>query len=340
MNTDEAKQDMFKNPDEETNAFAGYTAIKAKFFAQERKIYGMLLLIFSPNNEFCEKTFLTLTTYSLDYNALGANSSYKDFHEAIYKKIKEGISFQNINFKTRSALENDFKIIDHSMKIPQKKDVMELEQDLKSILKKTMGDKKITVFTFSEKVSRDEYIEYFGKNNKSFAAKTDEFTNETAADTVNENVDIHANVNLPADANLVKEKTSLILAPLEGKPIFDLCEGHIIFLSINPANSNEAFDAKLHTNDNETIVRGKVTGNFYYDGMHHLGIYLHNNDYTLISEDANVKVKFVAAQIAEQETSTTQKRKNRRRSRFFIMASLGTIVFLLLTLFFLFIWVL
>ncbi|BBM89816.1 hypothetical protein COTS27_01525 [Spirochaetota bacterium] len=324
-----------------TNNFNSYTAIKVKFFAQDRKIYGIFLLIYPPGGNYCEKSFLVLTTYSLEYNLLGANSSFKDFFNATYKISKEKMSFQNINFKLKNALEKDFSIIETSAKTSKLKDILEIEQELKSILRKNMSDKRITNFTFIEHIDEETYHDFFQielhkENNPNKILPPSSSATSPATE-----VSIFEEINIPSRTKLIS--VSLILAPVEGKSIFDLNpDDRIAVIISNPTADTSEKKLEAHKKEHKKATQtARVTGNFYYEGTYHIGLEI-DNHYAVVSEEANIKVKLAPSHQEKlfpkryvQELSASNK-----NFKLIVITYIGVIITLILIFFYSFIWIL
>ncbi len=261
--------------------------IKCKFLAPNSHIYGILLIIFDEETLHFEGQLINLSTYSLEYNSITPDSSIEGYLDIINKK-RNVMSFQTIALRLQVAIEKNLNIYDKNEKGIRRKDSIEIEDFLKTTIRKCVVEREIIIFTALEEVSSERYTKLFLKKE----------TQESVAENVSE--ESYENVELRIPEGGIEMKSSLILAPVDGKPIFNLKVGDSIFVEVK-----EEYDED--TPSRRSVKPAIISGIQFLDGVHTFLLSLGGNEYSLVEESENIKLKVFSGDHAKVQEEKKEK---------------------------------
>ena len=297
--------------------------IKVKFFAQTTRLYGIAVILVGEDDSYIEEAMLNLSTFSVSYNQIHRESSFEDFYK-ITADAKETLhSHQKNYFRIKNAIEKEFALRDKMSKRRGKsKDISEVEEDIKEIIRRSISDKKIVIFAAFEEITNEALakmqIERQKKQDEEIQKRVEADQAEQEEEIIEDFFAVDEGVNLVDCAPVV--------SPVGGVPIVDLKEDDRILVIYGIRN--EVFDKK---NPNPKDISGpqkrdirecSVVRSGVEDGLFKVLVMFDEKLYGKIEEAESVKIKT----IFQAKPKVVEKKKRPSKILLILLATLVTIL--------------
>jgi len=194
-----------------------YYVLKGRFKSNSLNFYGLFLLIFNPESEL-NSYHIIISTYSNTYD-LEPHISWENFEKYILRVKWEG----NFNTGMTASLQDVIKqnMFDGSIRSQLYRDIVDYNYDnvdlfMLETIYKTIQDKNMILETGIQEISKDDF-----NLEKIEAISTDDSKETMIEGSSNED-------------NAVMLPIQLILAPVSGKPVYELKIGDKIVAKIIP----------------------------------------------------------------------------------------------------------
>ena len=204
-----------------------FIIIKGRFKSTITNQYGLFLLTLNSTNRL-ENQQVISASYPDIYD-LDLNTPWNKFEEDIVDRKWKGNYSNSITTSIADAfneLPNDVKSMKTLYESAYNYDYDKMDVILFEIINRIMHDKNLIMETIIQEISQQELQNI--KENRSKPQKNDETQNEKK------------------DDNNVILKIKPVLAPLNGKPIYELRIGDRIMINIIPASSRENYYIELN----------------------------------------------------------------------------------------------
>ncbi len=202
-----------------------YIILKGRFKSHELNLYGLFLIIFNPNSQI-ESHNIVVSTFSNVFN-LEPHVGWERYEENILDLKWKG----HCNTSMTNSLMDQLKNLSQEENLKEQLfnsvynyDYDSVEIFMNDLIYRIVHDKNLVLETGIQEATRDEYIATKEKRNKS------EEQSESAR---------NKGYNLEEGAVLLSLQP--ILAPVKGKPLYELKIGDKIVTKIQPNSDRENY---------------------------------------------------------------------------------------------------
>lgn len=299
--------------------------IKVKFFAQTTRLYGIAVILVGEDDSYIEEAMLNLSTFSVAYNKIHRESSFEDFYKLTSDSKETLHSHQKNYFRIKNALEKELTLRDKlSKRRGKSKDIAEVEEDIKEIIRRSISDKKIVIFAAFEEITSEALSEMQEDRQK----KHDEEIQKRVEEEQSEESQDDAVDFFWVDEGIALVDCAPMVAPVGGVPITELKEDDRILVIYGIRS--EVYDKKpdepkgvlSNAPPKRDIRECSVVRSGVEDGLFKLLVKFDEKLYGKIEEAESVKIKTV---FQSQPKEVVKKRRIPR----FLWITLGVLLVVL-----------
>ncbi len=303
-----------------------FIILKGRIRSENNNFYGVFIITIDTELKIMEKCDVIVSRIPTFYNS-SISKSWQEVYREILQLSFEGKNISNYSKSISTGIEKFF-----------------LNEDLSYLISMINDDFEKFQTLLLENINRNlgygdckaEIIKYFEEtldvqNNTSVS-----FNPESLLQIGEETVDF----DLPPGVNLIPLKPAL--APVSGKPIYEIVAGDLIYVYIDP-NFDRAKDYIKYFNaiaeDKILPIKGEVIEvRIDLNNNYILLVRLDENTYGKLIEEEKVKIKmyaetpitFDAAKVQERSEATKKVKKVSKAQTSFIYILLGIVGFLII----------
>ncbi len=281
-----------------------FIVLKGRTKSENMNFYGVFIIILDSELKIMEKCDVNVSRIPTFYNS-SITRSWQEVHSEIQQLSFEGKNIATYSKSIVAGIEKFFLNEDISYLISLINDDFEKFQTL---LLENINR------TFGNGDCKAEIIKYFEDNLDTQSTTTVTFNTDALLEATDENLDF----DLPAGVNLIPLKPAL--APVSGKPIYEIIPGDLIYVYIDSAFDRAKDYIKYFnaiTDDKIIPIKGEVIEvRIDLNNNYILLIKLDENTYGKLIEEEKVKIKMFTEQVAmfdaakvQAKSETTKKEK-------------------------------